>query len=440
MTRASGPPPLSSSRMRVQGRKLGAALARSKGTIIVFVSIWAFGLAALLIVNGLQTRADNDRRAQVVVETMTRQAGDLAVTAFDPDLATRGAAPTAAEAGAQLDADKRAIRASLVSLAPLSGRNQSATLDALDVRYLASIDQIVALVARGASRQAALDFGRDEQPGGSYGALRAGLSRSRARDNSDALRSRHVESIGTAVAFLLMLLAFSFTLWRATRLAHEKHRLLARSQIEAMTDALTGLPNRRKLFADMEALRREPAPEAVALGMFDLDGFKEYNDTFGHPAGDELLVRFGQSLAAQVGRDGSVYRMGGDEFCVTTRGANAERVLAAAAEALGEPGVGIEVTCSSGSVVIASHELVLERALRQADRLLYEDKRSSRARERRGTREPLPHVIAEDRLLLALSGHDAGRAGVHEPVRFARADQVPGDPTRSRLASTRPAR
>jgi len=420
-------------------RRTGAFLAGFKATIIVFVAIWALGIGALLTVNGLQTRADNERRAQVVVETMTRQAGDLAVVAFDPDLSARGAAPTAAQVARQLDTAKQAMRASLASLAPLSARSEWTTIDTLNLRYFASVGRIVALVARGSSLQAALEFGRDERPAGSYGALLAELNHARASDNSDAVSSRRIESIGTTFAFLFMLLAFSFTLYRATRLAHEKNRLLARSQIEAMTDALSGLPNRRKLFADMESLRRDAEPtEKLALGMFDLDGFKEYNDSFGHPAGDDLLVRFGQSLVARVGHEGSVYRMGGDEFCVITRGANAERVLAAAAEALGEPGAFDGVSCSSGSVVISRQDMTLERALQQADRLLYDDKRSSRTRVRRGTHPRLPRVVAENRLLLAIHGQDAARTGLHEPLWIAIADDVFGTPTLFPLESTKP--
>ena len=52
------------------------------------------------------------------------------------------------------------------------------------------------------------------------------------------------------------------------------------------------------------------------LYLFDLNGFKRYNDTFGHPAGDELLIRLGSALQAAVGEDGTAYRIGGDEFCL----------------------------------------------------------------------------------------------------------------------------
>ena len=51
------------------------------------------------------------------------------------------------------------------------------------------------------------------------------------------------------------------------------------------------------------------------LVLFDLDGFKTYNDTFGHPAGDALLTRLGAALRTAVGPNSGAYRMGGDEFC-----------------------------------------------------------------------------------------------------------------------------
>ena len=54
----------------------------------------------------------------------------------------------------------------------------------------------------------------------------------------------------------------------------------------------------------------------AVLFLFDLDGFKGYNDTFGHPAGDALLTRLGAKLAAAAEMHGNAYRLGGDEFCV----------------------------------------------------------------------------------------------------------------------------
>jgi GGDEF domain-containing protein len=95
----------------------------------------------------------------------------------------------------------------------------------------------------------------------------------------------------------------------AQRLAGENHEPLLASRHEALTDALTGLGNRRGLMADL----RDASGE-VMLALFDLDGFKNYNDSFGHGAGDALLARLGERLAETMDGVGAGYRMGGDEF------------------------------------------------------------------------------------------------------------------------------
>ena len=70
---------------------------------------------------------------------------------------------------------------------------------------------------------------------------------------------------------------------------------------QATTDSLTGLGNRRKLMLDLDrAVRTARADEPAVLILFDLNGFKNYNDSFGHPAGDALLTRLGLSLADAV--------------------------------------------------------------------------------------------------------------------------------------------
>src|SRR5687768_12370826 len=97
------------------------------------------------------------------------------------------------------------------------------------------------------------------------------------------------------VAVVRMALTFAGTL-----------RITAEATAAALTDALTGLGNRRSLLADLEAdLAEADAGAPTVLVLFDLDGFKDYNDTFGHPAGDALLVRLGQRLRAAVAGCGS---------------------------------------------------------------------------------------------------------------------------------------
>src|SRR5256885_2413326 len=79
---------------------------------------------------------------------------------------------------------------------------------------------------------------------------------------------------------------------RAETLATDNRRLLAASRAEALTDPLTGLGNRRALLADLEAAPAAADGDQTVLALFDLDGFKQYNDSFGHPAGDAVLNRW----------------------------------------------------------------------------------------------------------------------------------------------------
>ena len=103
----------------------------------------------------------------------------------------------------------------------------------------------------------------------------------------------------------------------AERLAAENAQLAARNREEAVTDALTGLRNRRALMEDIATAASKATFERPALlGLFDLDGFKQYNDTFGHAAGDALLVRLARALSAACDGRATPYRMGGDEFCL----------------------------------------------------------------------------------------------------------------------------
>jgi diguanylate cyclase (GGDEF)-like protein len=150
--------------------------------------------------------------------------------------------------------------------------------------------------------------------------------------------------------------------------------MLARSRHEAITDALTGLGNRRALMNDLEASLREGDEDALVL--FDLDGFKRYNDTFGHPAGDELLRTLGGRLARAVEGHGRAYRMGGDEFCVLLHapGAGGQRLIAAAADALRADDRGLEIGASYGTVVPAGEAATAAAALQIADRRMYDDK------------------------------------------------------------------
>ena len=176
-------------------------------------------------------------------------------------------------------------------------------------------------------------------------------------------------------------------------------RLLATSRSQALTDALTGLGNRRRLIADLEEdllVATEQSPRALLL--FDLDGFKQYNDWHGHPAGDALLRKLGERLAAAVGGDARAYRLGGDEFCVIVEGGELEarRVRGAALEALSDSTDGFEVACSCGLVMIPADATTSAAVLQVADERLYAQKaRRRRFSVSRQTTSALLQAMAE---------------------------------------------
>jgi diguanylate cyclase (GGDEF)-like protein len=168
---------------------------------------------------------------------------------------------------------------------------------------------------------------------------------------------------------------------------------------QARHDALTGLPNRRKLIEDLDLALADATPERpLALLLLDLHGFKAYNDTFGHFAGDALLTRLGRRLEADLRPHGTSYRMGGDEFCVIAAvppdgmGLLTER----ARRALAERGEAFSITASCGAALLPQQAATSSDALRLADRLMYASKNgSSRASAARQSADVLLQVISE---------------------------------------------
>lgn len=148
---------------------------------------------------------------------------------------------------------------------------------------------------------------------------------------------------------------------------------------QAMTDSLTGLGNRRRLTEDLTtALDRGADAEPSVLLLFDLDGFKTYNDTFGHLAGDELLARLGAELQRAVNGVGRAYRLGGDEFCahLDLDGGDPDALITSAAAALAECGAEYTIEASLGVVLLPQEAGTALQALRVADERMYVNKRS----------------------------------------------------------------
>jgi len=203
----------------------------------------------------------------------------------------------------------------------------------------------------------------------------------------------HVDGVALALAGGAILLV----VLRAALIVSENLRLLRLSQHEATTDALTGLGNRRKMQAALETLLADgKASKRAVFVMFDLDGFKTYNDRFGHLAGDTMLAHLGDRLRRAVGAAGTAYRPGGDEFCVILSGAAAtDVVIAAALSALSADAEGFTVRASYGCVAIPFDAATPTDVLRLADDRMYARKTGRRSSAGQQTHDALLGLLRE---------------------------------------------
>ena len=182
------------------------------------------------------------------------------------------------------------------------------------------------------------------------------------------------------------------------RASHAAGDIIAHQMLreQALTDALTKLGNRHRLTGDLEDhLARQSEDRPLVLILFDLDGFKGYNDTFGHLAGDAMLARLGSKLAAAVSSYGTAYRLGGDEFCalVTAQPSELDTVITAVAGALQERGENFAVGASYGAVLIPHEAATLDYALQLADERMYARKKSRPSLAADQTRDVLVHIM-----------------------------------------------
>jgi diguanylate cyclase (GGDEF)-like protein len=192
----------------------------------------------------------------------------------------------------------------------------------------------------------------------------------------------------------------------------ENQAMLRHSEAEANTDALTTLRNRRRLMTDLErelGLASAEAPRMLVL--FDLDGFKQYHDAFGHLAGDGLLARLGARLEAVVDGKGSAYRLGGDEFCVLFEPGTAgvEPLVAACTSALTESGEGFHIGASYGAVMAPDEVEDATEALQLADRRMYAQKAGGRMSAGRQSRDVLLSTLTEREPDLGEHLHDVAK-------------------------------
>ena len=184
--------------------------------------------------------------------------------------------------------------------------------------------------------------------------------------------------------------ALTTLLWSATMLAvigrlvlslRENKRLLE----QVRTDRLTGLGSQARLQMDLEARERSGASTPLTVILLDLNGFKRYNDTFGHPAGDKMLRLLGRRLRDAVEPEATGYRLGGDEFVVLVEGGLVDRgfdgrdsLAVSAAEALTSKGSNFDLSAAWGIASVPEEADSPAEAMRLADIRMYAQKESRR--------------------------------------------------------------
>lgn len=158
----------------------------------------------------------------------------------------------------------------------------------------------------------------------------------------------------------------------------------------AMSDPLTGLPNRRAWELHLtERLTGEGDPSPCCLAMLDIDLFKDLNDYAGHLAGDDCLKGVAARLTTAARRRNAVARVGGDEFAILLEGVEPSeaasmvdriRIQAGGGEAISGNGRSLTLSAGWASAMAPSSKTAIQVALRVADEALREAKRAGRNR------------------------------------------------------------
>jgi diguanylate cyclase (GGDEF)-like protein len=189
----------------------------------------------------------------------------------------------------------------------------------------------------------------------------------------------------SALIFSALVTALGMYAKRTRQLASESHRF----EFAALHDALTGLPNRRQLFAMLAqsppGARDDPLVHTLAVLYIDLDGFKQVNDSLGHRVGDEFLIAVARRFRESVRLVDVVARIGGDEFAVLVRGFSMDAELGTIAERLiacvAETGEQMRIGFVSASIGIACFPKPVDdyrHLLAAADETMYQVKRSGK--------------------------------------------------------------
>lgn len=186
-----------------------------------------------------------------------------------------------------------------------------------------------------------------------------------------ALRVDHPASVDPGGQWLFSVAYLGLAAWVTHIVSRRLNSLLDESREASLVDALTGLSNRRRLFGDLAALG--DGDERHVLVLFDLNGFKPYNDRHGHLQGDEVLREVSARLTEALGAAGTAYRLGGDEFCAVLHGdeKGAHAALVAAIRAFSVEDRGHHIDAAWGAVAIPDEGRAATELLKLADERMY---------------------------------------------------------------------
>ena len=347
-------------------RRTALALALATAALAVYASV-----------AGEQTRRDAAASAQEA-----RDYAGVAYLAGRQRHALVATGTTRAAKARQEAALTRSMSRLLTGMASRSGRYESLNVASLVRQHRAAAEAAASALATSGSKARTQSTLR---AAGAFAAIESRATRELRERQNAALQRPSTSILATASAIATVLAALAVLLLiclgplrrRGSRAAPSEDELI-RLEAAAKTDSLTGLGNHRSFHHDLsiEVQRRATTGSPFTLMAIDLDGLKQINDTNGHQAGDRYIERVTEAVRRTIGDEGTVYRIGGDEFMVLLPGrrnwhglALAHRIDEATRAAVDRRALSIGLTESSGTE--ARHLLV-----HQADVALYEAKRT----------------------------------------------------------------
>jgi diguanylate cyclase (GGDEF)-like protein len=317
---------------------------RSQRRILVWVPLVAALLVALVaayLITELRSRADEDRRAVLLIERLELQAYRLSALEWqaiaerrlDPELLEEKQQASEEVSRALDEVDRSGTDTELLPSLKEASRD-----------YREAVDEEFRLLGAGEIEQAlAVD---EERVDPSFEVLSEALQDGEYYYNARAQRASRVADTGSLVTLAVAASVISLLFWRAEssrraaqvlaaerRVMRESEKLL---RYQALHDPLTDLPN-RTLFMDriLHALARASRhKQPVAIMFIDLDNFKVINDSLGHNMGDRLLVAVGKRLQESLRPEDTVARLGGDEFIILLEDLDEEIQVTRTAERL----------------------------------------------------------------------------------------------------------